>query len=158
SNSNPVPVHEDVDVARWAVAFSPDNQCLIYCHRDSQISIATLAGRKVTSWPAKGTDTINPIFRPDGRQVMFTTRVAGKHTIQLRDMLTGAVHRNLPHPAPFSSVVWHPSGRMIATGCNDYRIRLWNTVTGKEALTLEGHKRIGIRCVFSPDGDWLLSN
>jgi WD40 repeat protein len=74
------------------------------------------------------------------------------------NLRTGAVQADLPHEKHVSWVACHASGRMIATCCDDHRIRLWNTVTGQQALVLEGHKNEGIRCLFTPDGDLLLSN
>src|SRR5262249_20129992 len=58
----------------------------------------------------------------------------------------------------FSSATWHPSGSMLATCCQDSRIRLWNTVTWQQTLVLEGHQQGGVQCAFTRDGDWLLSN
>src|SRR5262249_35860294 len=85
-------------------------------------------------------------------------RVAGEETLQVCDVLTGAVQANLRHPAGISYHAWHPGGRMIATSCRDYRIRLWDTVTGQQTLVLEGHKHGGGQCVFTPEGDLLLTN
>src|SRR5205085_2670079 len=49
-------------------------------------------------------------------------------------------------------------GRMIATACDDLRIRLWNTATWQQTLVLEGHKTQDFKCRFTPDGDRLIGN
>jgi WD40 repeat protein/tetratricopeptide (TPR) repeat protein len=155
TDPKPTPVHEDDNVARWATAFSPDSQRVLYCHTDSRVSSVTLADRQVTRWPATGTNARNPRFRPDGTQVMFTTEVAGRQTLQVRDLLTGALKASLPEPNA-GAAAWHPSGRTIAAG-SDREIRLWNATTWKETLVLEGHKAFGIECAFTPEGDLLFS-
>jgi serine/threonine protein kinase/WD40 repeat protein/tetratricopeptide (TPR) repeat protein len=153
-------IHEGRDVTRWGVDFSPDNQRLLYIHRDSHVSIVTLADRQVTHWPARGTHAAGPLFRPDGSQVVFLAQVDGQNTALalVCDARTGGVVAKLPHPAKVAHYGWHPAGRMIATCCDDRRIRLWDTTTWQQTLVLDGHKTFGIRCAFTPDGDRLLSN
>jgi serine/threonine protein kinase/WD40 repeat protein len=164
SGPEPSKLWQDKDVygsAFWpfkGVEFSPDNRLLVYSHSDGVISVVTLADGHVTRWPARGTDTHLFFFRPDGRQVMFKAMADRQQTLVVCDMTTGAVLARLPHPAPISWCGWHPSGRMIATSCDDHRIRLWNTATWQQSLELEGHKWIGLGCVFTPEGDRLLTN
>ena len=51
-----------------------------------------------------------------------------------------------------------PDGTLLAAGCRDKRIRIWNIETGKLIATLEGHTVDYFRqVVFSPDGKHLAS-
>jgi WD40 repeat protein len=51
-----------------------------------------------------------------------------------------------------------PDGHLLAAGCRDMRIRLWNIGTGALIATLEGHTGDDIwPMVFSPDGKHLAS-
>jgi WD40 repeat protein/serine/threonine protein kinase len=51
-----------------------------------------------------------------------------------------------------------PDGKLLAAGCRDRRIRLWNIGTGELIATLEGHTGDYVRqVVFSPDGKHLSS-
>src|SRR5262249_30755935 len=54
-----------------------------------------------------------------------------------------------------SSLAWSPDKRTLAAGGEDGTVRLWDTKTGRELLSVAAHKR-PIACVaFSPDGKWL---
>jgi eukaryotic-like serine/threonine-protein kinase len=51
-----------------------------------------------------------------------------------------------------------PDGKLVAAGCRDKRIRLWNIETGELIATLEGHSGDYFsQVVFSPDGKHLAS-
>jgi eukaryotic-like serine/threonine-protein kinase len=158
TDAAPVLIHEGADVTRWGVEFNPDNQRLLYIHRDSRISIVTLADGQVTRWPARGTAAAGPCFRPDGSQVMFHAQVNGEETVMVCDARTGSVVAKLPHPAPSYSFDWHPDGRMVATCCEDHRVRLWDTSTWEQSPVLDITLGDGGRCAFSPDGKHLLGN
>src|SRR5262249_2730087 len=61
-------------------------------------------------------------------------------------------------PFPVAHLAWHPSGRTLATCCDDRRIRLWDVSSGQLLRALEGHKSLGMRCAFDRTGDRLVSN
>jgi WD40 repeat protein/serine/threonine protein kinase len=50
-----------------------------------------------------------------------------------------------------------PDGRQLAAPCGDQTIRVWEASTGKELLTLRGHRGAILRLAFSPDGRRLAS-
>jgi WD40 repeat protein len=61
------------------------------------------------------------------------------------------------HPAGIRAIACDGTGRRAVSACDDCRLRLWDTMTGKEIRCLEGHTA-GARCVvFTPDGQRLLS-
>jgi len=49
-------------------------------------------------------------------------------------------------------MAFSPDGRYIATGSYDTTVRLWESKTGKEILTLKGHVGPISSLAFSPDG------
>jgi WD40 repeat protein len=61
------------------------------------------------------------------------------------------------HTAAVCSVAFSKDGRRIASASGDRTIRIWDVITGEEALVLRGHTE-GVNSVaFSPDGDFLAS-
>src|SRR5262249_13311203 len=95
-------------------------------------------------------------FRPRGAQLA----VAGDHVVRVLDLeQKKALFPDLPHPDDVNWIAWHPDRRILATTCNDLRIRLWAWGTGKRLLPpLGGHGHAGMVVAFNPAGDCLLSN
>ncbi len=54
-----------------------------------------------------------------------------------------------------NSVAYSPDGALIAGGCQDATIRLWDARTGKETRQIKGHGAGVTSVVFSPDGKTL---
>ncbi len=55
------------------------------------------------------------------------------------------------------SVAFSPDGKRLVSGSGDKTIKLWDTATGKELLTLKGHSSTVFSVAFSPDGKRLAS-
>ena len=63
------------------------------------------------------------------------------------------------HSDVVRSVAFSPDGKRLASGSRDNTIKLWDTATGKELLTLKGHSEYAYvwSVAFSPDGKRLAS-
>ena len=61
-------------------------------------------------------------------------------------------HQGALHAAAFS-----PEGRLLAAGCADKNVYVWDTATGKLLHTLPGHHSSVTGVAFSPDGQRLAS-
>jgi len=56
-----------------------------------------------------------------------------------------------------TSVAFSPDGRFVLAGSWDNTARLWNTVTGQEVRSFEGHTDLISSVAFSPDGRYVLT-
>ncbi len=71
--------------------------------------------------------------------------------------LAGKDGRSLQHPAGVFTVAFDPSGRRLASGCQDGSVWLWNIATGTSRIASERHTGTVWSVAFSPDGRFLAS-
>lgn len=65
--------------------------------------------------------------------------------------------RTFTHPEVVWRATFSPDGRIVATGCGDHVIRLWDASTGKELHTLPVENGGAVGLAFAPDGKTLAS-
>src|SRR5262249_55880012 len=71
----------------------------------------------------------------------------------------GHVLARLNHPRAVSGVAWHPGGQLLATGCGDFRIYVWDLSSpGQPLRVLPGHQSEVTLVAFASGGDLLASN
>jgi WD40 repeat protein len=97
-------------------------------------------------------------FRPDGGALAVDQGGA----IALLDAVTGREGGRLrpenQNVAKIASLAWHPAGRRLVAACGDLHIHVWDTRTGREAMTPWGGQfDWGIQIAFNHAGDRLLS-
>ena len=112
-------------------------------------------GRK-SGWGAASTSPLSALeFRPGSHHLA----VAGGKVACVFDVDAGNVPlQALSHPEDVRSIAWHPQGWVLATTCDDLKIRLWDVSTGMLALPpLEGHHVDGMVVEFNHRGDRLAS-
>src|SRR5262249_29642259 len=74
-------------------------------------------------------------FSPDGRSLAVAS--SSRATVEIRDLDSGKVVRTLKHEAGVQAVAWRPGGAvkgllpLLATGCRDQRIYLWEGREGE---------------------------
>ncbi len=99
-------------------------------------------------------------FSPDGRWLLLaqiqTSSAADPVVVQLSnhefvDSLRG-------HQGTVLAISFSRDSRMVATACEDRKVRVWSVGDWKLLQTLEGHLGPVHWAEFSPDGKWLVSS
>lgn len=98
-------------------------------------------------------------FSKDGAMLFVGAGEAGisgvAYAVQVSD---GAIVKAFEgHRDALHAVALSPDGKTLATGGYDQKIRLWDIVTGKEAVTIAGHNGSINGLAFRPDGKVLAS-
>jgi WD40 repeat protein len=151
-----------------AVAFHPDGKHLVTGQQDGTVRVWDLRTRRelgkvgTHSHPMRGL-----AFSPDGRY-LASVSVTGE--IKLWDATRldvqppdgpaelGVVPMRARSPGVCVNLAFSPDGRFLASGGEEYTVRIWDVKTGREARDpLRGHKEDVYAVAFSPDGRWLVS-
>jgi WD40 repeat protein len=120
----------------------------------------TTTGKEVRRIPCP--DTCWAVaFCPDGH----TLAVAGVNYIQLRDLDSGKLVREIekPSPGPWRLGPWRramvisPDGTILAAAGENNSIGFWEIATGRELGRLRGHHGQVLSLAFTPDGRSLIS-
>jgi WD40 repeat protein len=65
--------------------------------------------------------------------------------------------RTVGHSGAITALAFSPDGKTLATGSEDYRVKLWNTATGLMLRTIDGNPYHVLAVGFSSDGKTVLS-
>jgi serine/threonine protein kinase/WD40 repeat protein len=145
-------------VGRFVARFSPDSRRLALCREDGGTLIYDLAtGQPGGSWngPASGQDLA---FGADGTRIATLHNEPGTSTCRIVESDSGRLLMAIPLPSAGEHVWWSPDGRTLATSCVDFKIYLWDAVTGRRKAVLEGLTNHVFLVDFHPSGALLVSN
>jgi serine/threonine protein kinase/WD40 repeat protein len=146
------------DSVAGCVDFSSDSRQCAFSYSDGSLLLVDLQTGTTRPLLPPGADCRCIAIHPSGQQLAVSTRVAGESVVQVRDVDSGEVIAQLPHPKRVDCLVWHPQGNALAATSDDHRIYLWAPPAGECIGVLEGHKEGGIQVAFNPTGDLLVSN
>ena len=158
------------------LAFSPDGTMLASGSRDDTIRLWDVETREVLHTITEHEDDVWTVaFSPDGKMLAS----GGSDTVSLWDVATAAPLRTFrkpidpelvvetpaglagdaptDNPANATSIVFSPDGRVLVSGSYDATIRLWDTATGEQLETLDGHTYSITSVAVSPDGSTIAS-
>ena len=141
----------------WSVAFSPDGRELLSASFDS--NGADLGGRA-----AGGAERAGPVHprrthrARQRRRLQSRTAATSLRAAWTASYASGTADREQAirtlagHDGSVWGVAFSPDGKRLASAGWDYKIKIWDTETGKELHTLVGHTAPVQGVAFSPDG------
>jgi WD40 repeat protein/serine/threonine protein kinase len=144
------------------VTFSSDGRHLISAGRERAVKVWHLrdAERGVSTPPWTLSDFSTSVWAvavsPDGSRLAVGGPKADGN-VRVYDMATGKLLHTLMGDIRVISVAFSPDGRRLASAGSDRIVRLWDTMTGHEVLSMRGHDEQVGRVLFSPDGRRLAS-
>jgi WD40 repeat protein len=141
---------------RQPMAFSPDSRLLVVGDARGVLHVHDLAQKQKVKELQVMKAPAHIVFDPGGTRLA----VCGvqNRDIQVVEFETGALLKTLPHPGPARKPSWHPDGILLATPCEDFRVRLWDVPSGKVKTVLEGHTGVATSVKFNHAGDLLASS
>jgi serine/threonine protein kinase/WD40 repeat protein len=138
------------------IAFSSDGRYLSLGHDDGTVTIHELPSGREEKRMSIGMRQPVLAFDQDGLRLAVSNY--GGRDVQIRDVITGEPLQTWNAPAGVVDIAWHPDGLLLATGCDDRRIYLWDSRSGLQFGVLLGHQNSGFSLAFAPTGLTLLSS
>jgi serine/threonine protein kinase/WD40 repeat protein len=139
-----------------ALAFRPDGRHLALGQSDGTITIHdTASGEEVIPAIKTGIPPAHLAYSPSGQQLAVLSPAAQQ--LQLLDVESAKPLHTFPLPAGGLQVAWHPDGILLAVGCDDRNVHLWNIETKTRQAVLQGHQTPPFAVGFAAEGDVFVS-
>jgi WD40 repeat protein/serine/threonine protein kinase len=165
ATGNPINVSPPLPYGRaWVkVAFTADGKRIVLAQRGSGVlKVLDADTFQVLS-------TIDGYEKPSGRAGPFAhvaisndgqwfARSSHEGTLTVVNALTGQQELAIKDAGVIKCVEFSPDRRYLLTATEGNTVRLWDTVTGKEKLTLKGHGRKVVAVAMSADGQRVASS
>jgi WD40 repeat protein len=154
TRSNP-PVY-----GRYAL-FTNDSHAVAVGSKDGVLILEIPSGQELKNYGPLDSHPLCLAISHDGRWVAAATSRGrqGGSMVHTWDAATGASVQVILQTASedVTTLSFSPDGRRLASAGFDAKVKVWDTETGLELLTLSGHKSWIWKMHFSPDGQRILS-
>ena len=133
--------------------FSPDGLRFVLGRPDGTIGVFETATGRELKRLSTGPRPTQLAFHPDGRQLAVTSLAT--HEVRVIDVERDEVVWKQTMDAGTSGVAWSDDGRLLAVGCYDLRVHVWDRRKDRLQSVLEGHTGLVVSIDFA--GDLLLT-
>jgi WD40 repeat protein len=150
-----------------SLAFSPDGKRLASASKDRTVQVwDTQTWEEVFTFRGHTRPVYSVVFSPDGKRLASasfdkTVRIwdaqTGQEVLTLKGF-TSSAYSDLASIAinpDGGRLAYSPDGKRLASAFIEKAVRVWDTETGQEILTLKGHADWLRSVAFSPDGQRL---
>jgi WD40 repeat protein len=138
-----------------AMAFSPDGSRLALGQTDGTLSVYNVITGKEELKVSMGMRPAHLSYSPTGDKLAIAGR--SRDQVQVRDAVRGDVLQTISIAGGGLYVAWHPAGMILAVGCQDRSIHLYNSMTGSRHATLAGHSSAAQGLWFAAGGNMVIS-
>lgn len=124
------------------------------CEADLAIRIWDwVQGKQLSATLIKGRDITTVDWSPDGN------RLLSGQAMQIRDSLNGELLVKMDPTWPHCRRVrWSPNGLLLAGGCHDGSVYIWDASTGEQLRKLSGHQSLVTDTAWSPNGQQIATS
>ena len=122
---------------------------------DNSIVIYDLVTRQTRTTIKHGTLAHTIRFHPSARRLATSSDESNE--VRIYDLDAETHMKKLMHPGSVAQVAWSQDGELLAAGCADNQVYLWNVASGTAAHVLPGHSGFPREVSFSSDGQFLAS-
>ncbi len=143
----------------WDLDFGPDGEKLasanFYYHPSDVpgMHLWQIPNRELL-WTYGKNEYLSVDYDPSGDKIAYGALSGGAVIVEPE---MGQLIVDLPIPSHVGDLAFSPDSRLLATGSDDHKIRLWRTADGHLLDTWKGHAHYVNGVAFSPDGRWLVS-
>ncbi len=142
-----------------SIAFSPDGKSLASTGFGSIIRIRSVDSGRIVK-RLKANKYLGGHADSAGLYGKGEVQAALDHAVGPGNVELGELIRDMALHAEYDvlSVSFRPSGKLLAAGCSDTTVKLWNVATGRIVRILEGHEEAVLSVSFGPWGRLLATS
>lgn len=142
------------------VSFSSDSKSMAVSYDRAElgfpIRIFDLNSMKEVASFTHGTLPYTMRFNPKRFEELLTSDTS--RTVRVWDWQKARVLKGFEHHDWVRGIDWHPDGSLVATGCGDNSVSLWDAATGERRAAMAGHELAPVQVSFSSGGEFLASS